>query len=125
MARRILIAVLAAAVVGAFALAAAQIPEGKQVLKFETKMGTVTFEHAKHAGFEGVTCVTCHHKTKEGETPKACSECHAKKPQDDTPKLQKAVHDRCWGCHQEKADAGAKHGPVKGAKNCKKCHVKG
>ncbi|RMF73226.1 MAG: hypothetical protein D6738_09420 [Acidobacteria bacterium] len=123
MARRILIAALAAAIVGAFALAAAQIPEDKQVLKLETKMGTVTFEHAKHAGFEGVECQTCHHTFKGEGLPQACGECHGKK--DDAPKLQKAVHARCWGCHQEKADAGAKHGPLKGAKNCKKCHVKG
>ena len=125
MARRILIAVLATMIVGMFALAAAQVPEGKEVLKFETKMGTVTFEHAKHSGFEGVECATCHH-TFEGEgLPQACSECHAKKATEKAPKLQKAVHDTCWGCHQEKADAGEKHGPVKGAKNCKQCHVKG
>ena len=126
--KRFLIVLAILALVGAAAaIAAAQIPAGKEVLTFEHKLGNVTFEHATHAGLEGVECVTCHHKTEGDATPQACVECHPSKVEKDSDdiKLKDAVHDMCWGCHQEKVDAGLKGGPVKGAKSCKECHIKG
>lgn len=103
---------------------AAEIPADKDVLTFDAKLGTVTFKHAEHAGRIG-DCTTCHHKTEGDAIPQACSTCHMpKEVKDEAPKLKTAVHDNCQGCHQEKIDAGEKAGPVKGAKECKKCHIK-
>jgi hypothetical protein len=107
------------------AIATAGIAPEQEVLTFEAKLGKVTFEHKVHAEMEGVECVSCHHTIEEGETPKSCGSCHPDKAAEgEVPKLQDAVHDNCWNCHQEKADAGAAHGPLKGFKNCKDCHVK-
>ncbi|NJN63670.1 MAG: cytochrome c3 family protein [Acidobacteria bacterium] len=106
---------------------AAEIPADKQVLTYDVKLGKVTFEHGKHAGFEGVACVDCHHKTEGAAVPEKCGACHPAKvdpAKPDVPKLQDAVHGNCWECHQKNADGGKKHGPLKGAKNCKECHVK-
>jgi hypothetical protein len=124
--KRIVVAVLVAFVATMLVLAA-QVPEGTEVLTFEHKLGNVTFQHAMHAGLEGVECQTCHHTSEAGETPEKCSACHLSKPPEgeEAPKLFKAVHDQCWGCHQEKVDAGMDSGPLKGAKNCKECHVRG
>lgn len=98
------------------------IPEGKEEIKFDTMLGTVTFGHAAHAKMEGVECTTCHH-THEGNEPiKACSECHAKKA-GDAPSAKDALHAKCQGCHEERAAAGQAAGP--GKKDCKACHVKG
>lgn len=110
---------------GVWALAA-DVPAGKEVLKLQARMGTVTFHHKKHAEIAG-DCVTCHHKTKEGETPKACSECHDKKlVKDKAPKLKNALHKTCGDCHAKKHEAGEKAGPLTAikAKQCKECHVR-
>lgn len=125
--KRTLIVLSILALIGAVAaVAGAQIPADKEVLTFEHKLGNVTFEHATHAAMEGVTCQSCHHKTEGDAMPQSCVECHPKKVEkgSDEVKLQDAVHNQCWGCHQEKVDAGLKAGPVKGAKNCKQCHIK-
>jgi len=103
---------------------AAEIPADKEVLTFDSKLGKVTFKHAEHAGRIG-DCTTCHHKVEGDAVPQACSACHMPKEiKDEAPKLKTAVHDNCQGCHQEKLDAGEEAGPVKGAKECKKCHIK-
>lgn len=126
MLKRVLVVVAVLSVV--LLAVAAEIPADKAVINYDVKLGKVTFEHGKHAGFEGVKCVDCHHKTEGSAVPEKCGSCHPAKAdpaKPDVPKLQDAVHDNCWGCHQTKADAGAKHGPLKGPKNCKSCHVKG
>jgi hypothetical protein len=127
MKRTLIVMAILALIAAAAAVAGAQIPADKEVLEFEHKLGNVTFEHAKHAGYEGVTCVTCHHKTEGDAMPQACVECHPKKVEKGSEdlKLQDAVHNQWWSCHQEKIDAGLKGGPVKGAKNCKQCHIRG
>ncbi len=103
---------------------ATEIPEGKEVFTFDAKLGTVTFKHAEHAERIG-NCTQCHHKFEGEDLPKACSTCHdPKEIVNEAPKLKNAMHDNCQGCHQEKIDAGEKAGPVKGAKECKKCHIK-
>ncbi|MBP7149336.1 MAG: cytochrome c3 family protein [Acidobacteria bacterium] len=115
--------ILVACAAFAIALAvAANIPSGKETLTFDAKMGAVTFGHKMHVD-KGVSCTTCHHTSKEGETPQACSSCHdAKVAKDKAPKLQDAMHTSCYGCHEKTAAAGKKAGPVK--KDCKVCHVK-
>jgi predicted CXXCH cytochrome family protein len=97
---------------------AADIPADKATIKWETKMGTVTFPHKAHADRE--KCATCHHTTKEGEAVKACGTCHGKEATDKAPKLQDAAHKLCKGCH-EKTVAAGKKAP---GKDCKSCHVK-
>lgn len=107
---------------------AAEVPEGSEELKFEAKIGTVTFAHAHHATI--AECTDCHHMWDgaEGTTPQKCSECHmAKEEKDGAPKLMDAVHQNCGDCHQAKRDAGEKAGPLTEmkAKECKDCHVRG
>lgn len=100
---------LLAMMVVAFASAVAFAAEGPAEIKFEAKMGTVTFNHADHQGVV-TDCTTCHHKGVEAGT---CKSCHGVDPA--APKSKDAYHDQCKGCHQEK---GA--GPT----GCKDCHVK-
>ncbi len=100
------------------------IPDGKEIIQFETKTGVITFRHQHHADLSFTTCKTCHH-TFEGEGEvKACSECHdPKKKQGDAIQLKKAFHNRCTGCHQyTMEERGIQAGPLK--KKCKLCHIK-
>ncbi len=83
---------------------------GPAKIKFEAKMGAVTFDHAAHqAQFKD--CKTCHHK---GVEAGACRTCHLAK-KGDAPKAKDAFHKQCKGCHKK-----MKKGPTK----CKQCHVK-
>lgn len=121
--KKMLVVLFVFGLVGAWALAGS-IPAGKETIKFEAKMGAVSFPHKAHAD-KGVSCVTCHHTSKEGEAPKGCGSegCHdAKEAKGKAAKLADAVHKNCWDCHDKTAAAGKKSGPVK--KDCKVCHVK-
>ncbi len=104
-------------------VAAAEIPAGKEVIKFDVKMpGPVTFDHKAHVD-RGAKCEDCHHavKGKEGAAPQSCAACHdAKEAKGAAPKLKDAVHKTCQGCH-EKAVAAGKKAP---GKACNACHVK-
>jgi hypothetical protein len=105
---------------------AAEVPEGTEVLELESKIGTVTFQHATHAGF--AECSDCHHMWDGEGKPDQCSSCHKGKEGDDgSPKLMDAAHQTCGDCHQEKKDAGEKSGPLTDMKSrqCKDCHVRG
>jgi len=83
---------------------------GPAEVKYDTKMGTVTFPHAAHqAQFKD--CKTCHHK---GVDAGKCTKCHLAK-KGDAPKAKDAFHKQCKGCHKD-----MKKGPTK----CKECHVK-
>lgn len=116
--KKALVVVLGLAICGLFALAA----DPPADIKFDTKMGTVTFPHKAHAD-KGIKCEACHHTTKAGETPQKCEACHDKAAaKDKAPKLSDAVHTTCWQCHEKTVAAGQKSGPVK--KDCKVCHVK-
>ncbi len=98
------------------------IPADKAVIQFESKLGTVTFAHQKHAGLSITQCTTCHHKMQPDDSVvKPCHECHQKKSED-TPKAKTAFHTRCIGCHEYTVAGGQTAGPVK--KKCKLCHVK-
>lgn len=112
--RRIFTVVAGLLAVSAWVLAADPPADPK---KYETKMGTVTFEHKKH---EGLKCEECHHTGEQ----KACSTCHGKEAKDKVVKLYDTVHKKdashsCLACHTKAADAGKK-----APKDCKGCHIK-
>ncbi len=92
------------AVTSMFALA----NNGPAEIKFEAKMGAVTFDHVGHQGAVA-DCATCHHKGLEAGT---CTSCHGVDAA--APKVKKAFHKLCKDCHK------AQSGPTK----CKECHVK-
>jgi len=83
---------------------------GPAEVKYEVKMGTVTFNHAAHQK-QFSDCTKCHHK---GIDAGACKTCHLAK-KGDAPKAKDAFHKQCKGCHKK-----MKKGPTK----CKECHVK-
>jgi DnaJ-class molecular chaperone len=98
------------------------IPADKEVIQFETKLGTVTFLHKMHADLSVTKCTTCHHALKEeDERVKACHECHGKDVAE-APKVKTAFHSTCIGCHEYTVAHGDEAGPQK--KKCKLCHVK-
>jgi len=97
---------------------AADIPADKGTIKFDTKMGTVTFPHQAHSTH--AKCEECHHGMKADEAVKPCSACHGKEAKDKAPKLSDAAHKLCRGCHEKTVVAGKK-AP---GKECKNCHVK-
>lgn len=99
------------------------IPENKRVIEFDTKLGTVTFAHKKHAELSITECTTCHHKHEQNdEKVKPCHECHQHKSKTEAPKAKKAFHTRCTGCHEYTVKGGQKAGPL--PKKCKLCHKK-
>ena len=107
---------------------AAEIPAGKEVITFESKKGTVTFQHSLHATVRGIECNSCHHTHEGNEPVKKCSECHKKKKSKVpgfsvmAPKTSKAYHNKCKGCHKYTLEELEKPaGPTK----CKLCHIKG
>ena len=99
-----------------------KIPADKEVIKFETKLGIVTFAHQKHANLSITQCTTCHHKKQPAETVmKPCHECHQHKSKQ--PKKAKIIfHARCTGCHEYTASSGQNAGPLQ--EKCKLCHIK-
>jgi uncharacterized paraquat-inducible protein A len=103
----------------------AQAP--KEPLKMPASIGTVTFDHSKHAAQK---CDTCHHASKPAKPLKspqeACGDCHTKTGSPEVPtKLQAAFHNPtataglCIDCHKKEAAAG-KAAPTK----CAECHKK-
>jgi len=99
---------------------AAEIPAGKETIKFDTKMGTVTFPHKAHVE-KGAKCEDCHHAVKGMEAKNLCSDCHsATEAKGNALKLKDAVHKTCGDCHAKTVAAGKK-AP---GKECKACHVK-
>ncbi|PLX99982.1 MAG: hypothetical protein C0622_09735 [Desulfuromonas sp.] len=103
--KKLVVMLIVAAFVGTAFVAVAS-DNGPAEVKYEVKMGTVTFNHTAHQGL--TDCATCHHT--EGYA--ACKSCH-----DGTkaPKAKDAYHKNCKDCHKEKGQ-----GPTK----CKECHVK-
>lgn len=106
---------------GPVAATDAVISPDQAVLQFDTKLGTVTFLHQKHADLSFTECTTCHHTLKPGEAVKPCHECHGKDAAE-APKAKSAFHTRCTGCHEYTAEKGEQAGPLK--KKCKLCHIK-
>ena len=100
------------------------IPEEKKVIRFDSKLGDVTFAHKKHADLSITKCTTCHHKHQPSDlVMQPCHECHKHKAgESDPPKTKTALHTRCIGCHEYTIASGVPAGPVKN--KCKLCHVK-
>ncbi len=98
------------------------IPSDKEVIQFETKLGTVTFLHKMHADLTVTECTTCHHTLEAGdERVKPCHECHGDKDAE-APKVKTVFHSTCAGCHEYTVAHGGEAGPQ--PKKCKLCHVK-
>lgn len=98
------------------------IPQDKEVIEFEGRIGNVTFAHKKHAELSITQCTTCHHKHLPADTViKPCHECHLHKS-GKVPKTKKAFHARCIGCHEYTVAGGQPAGPIK--KRCRLCHIK-
>ena len=103
------------------------IPDDKFVLTFESKKGTVTFNHGLHATVRGIKCQSCHHTHENGQPIKRCEDCHKKKKSKVegfsvmAPKTSKAYHNKCKGCHKYTLEE--LHKPA-GPTKCKLCHIK-
>ena len=98
------------------------IPQDKEVIEFEGRIGNVTFAHKKHAELSITQCTTCHHKHLPADTViKPCHECHLHKS-GKVPKTKKAFHARCIGCHEYTVAGGQPAGPIK--KRCLLGHIK-
>ena len=82
------------------------------------KNGNVTLSHKAHAETYKIACATCHHTTKEGETPQKCGACHGVDAK--APAAKDAFHTQCQGCHKTENEKNAKAAPVK----CMECHKK-
>jgi predicted CXXCH cytochrome family protein len=77
------------------------------------------FDHKFHTS---VACTTCHHNFLErGLGPKRCLPCHKDWSTTEPRRIDTMFHAFCTGCHQERAAAGEKAGPVKA---CDACHVR-
>ncbi|MCP5115077.1 MAG: hypothetical protein GY953_29960 [bacterium] len=100
-----LICLLMVVVLGALA---ADAPD---MIVFESKMGNVTFDHAKHVAHAEQNCETCHDKL----FPQSREPINFKKGMHKPAEDAKSA---CAGCHH----AGGPSFETKG--NCKKCHVK-
>lgn len=100
-------------VLGAFSALTIQGQKPPQKVTFESKMGTVTYDHAKHLAREKGDCKVCH--------PKLFPQSKASIDFKAGPMHQPAEKAKtsCGACHVEGGSAFA----VKG--NCAKCHVKG
>ncbi len=90
-------------------LAAEKPPEK---LVFETKMGNVTFQHAKHIARANNYCATCHPKL----FPQSRAPINFKAGMHKPAEANKTA---CGACHYAGGPAFATAG------NCAKCHVKG
>ena len=97
------------------------IPAEQAVIRFDTKLGVVMFNHQMHADLSFTECTSCHHTWKPGEAVKSCHACHQNKD-GESPAAKTAFHTRCIGCHEYTVGKGEPAGPQK--KMCKLCHVK-
>ena len=94
-------------VAGLVALAA----EAPDKMVFESKLGNVTFDHAKHTERVKQDCTACHDKL----FPQSREPINFKKGMHRPAEKAKAS---CAGCHHNGGTAFETKG------NCKKCHVK-
>lgn len=106
MKKALIIVLTVVAVATAATLVTAQT-NGPETIQFTPKMGTVTFDHAKHQ--TSVDCATCHHT----QDYASCKSCHGVDPA--APKAKNAFHNLCKDCHKQ-----MNSGPTQ----CKQCHIK-
>ena len=89
----------------------AQDKKPPETIVFDSKMGNVTFNHAKHIEREAKKCETCHDKLFPQSRAPINFKAGMHKPAE-------AKKESCAACHV----AGGKAFESKG--NCAKCHVK-
>ena len=89
----------------------AQEKQPPKQLVFESKMGNVTFDHAKHAERAKGDCTACHEKL----FPQAKAPLNYKEKMHQTAEASKTS---CAGCHHPGGASFAAKG------NCNTCHVK-
>ncbi|MGA2713732.1 MAG: c(7)-type cytochrome triheme domain-containing protein [Bryobacteraceae bacterium] len=91
----------------------AQDKKAPDKLVFQSKMGTVTFDHAAHVKRANNDCKACHDKLFE-ESAKASLNYKAA-----IHKTAETAQTSCGACHHPSGAAFESKG------NCNKCHVKG
>jgi c(7)-type cytochrome triheme protein len=89
----------------------AQEKKPPENLEFESKMGTVTFDHAKHSERVKGNCATCHEKL----FPQSKAPLNYKEKMHQVAEANKTS---CGSCHHEGGAAFAAKG------KCNTCHVK-
>lgn len=95
-------------------------PPETAIIEFQTKLGTVTFQHNMHASLSFTKCTTCHHTFEGVGDIKSCHECHGKEGHE-APSAKQVFHLRCIGCHEYTVQGGEHAGPVK--RKCMLCHI--
>ncbi|MCK5913925.1 MAG: cytochrome c3 family protein [Desulfuromusa sp.] len=105
--KKLLIMLTATILVSSIATVVIAVATGPAEIKYEPKMGTVTFNHSDHQQL--TDCATCHHTGEYAQ----CKSCHG--VDQSAPKVKNAYHKQCKDCHKE-----MKKGPTK----CKECHIK-
>lgn len=105
--KKLLILLTAAILVSSITTVVIAVSTGPAEIKYEPKMGVVTFDHSGHQKL--TDCITCHHTGDYAQ----CKSCHGVDP--NAPKAKLAYHKQCKDCHKE-----MKKGPTK----CKECHIK-
>ena len=105
--KKLLIMLTATILVSSIATVVIAVATGPAEIKYEPKMGTVTFNHSDHQQL--TDCATCHHTGEYAQ----CKSCHG--VDQSAPKAKNAYRKQCKDCHKE-----MKKGPTK----CKECHIK-
>lgn len=113
--KKLLVLLFSFVFVMAFSLFAADAPEN---VTLKAKNGDVKLPHKTHAETLKITCVTCHHTTKEGQAVEKCSKCHGVDPK--ALAAKDAFHKLCQDCHKQKNEKEGKKAPAK----CMECHKK-
>jgi hypothetical protein len=93
---------------------AVNVPKSIDLSHYRIAKAVVKFEHANHVARQ-ITCITCHHKPKDGKAQVKCSICHQNESAGNCPSYKDAFHTRCKTCHTATNDTLA---PTK----CNQCH---
>lgn len=105
--KRNLLKLLVATLLVAGPLLTGALAEKPDQVEFDTKMGTVSFNHSVHQ--QSADCVSCHHS---GDFT-SCKSCHGVDA--NAPTAKAAFHGLCIDCHTAES-----RGPTK----CMSCHVR-
>jgi hypothetical protein len=76
----------------------------------------VVFDHATHAGLEGLDCVKCHGRPDEEGNYRPCQPCHRSRGL--VISDQTAFHGFCRACHRK-----AEWRPLGAPTHCRGCHT--
>jgi hypothetical protein len=93
---------------------------GPEKVLFETTLGPVTLDHARHVQFLNLDCIQCHHRQEKER--QRCRTCHKKKSETregDPPSFYQVKMRLCRGCHLEKNEM---EDNAKAPIHCEQCH---